>query len=77
MNRSFFHAILFIAMLCVGLSFVSTHAEAALDIHAGYANDWRMPQGDELPYTYGKAVVALYIRQSRCRKYVDEWTLGI
>lgn len=57
MNRSFFHAILFIAMLCVGLSFVSTRAEAALDIHAGYANDWASPQGDELPYTYGETVI--------------------
>ena len=48
MNRFFFHAMLFIAMLCVGVSFVSTHAEAALDIHAGYANDATSPQGDEL-----------------------------
>ena len=64
MNRFFFHALLFIAMCCVGLSFVSTHAEAALDIHAGYANDETSPQGDELPYTYGEAVVE------------DMWTSG-
>ncbi len=57
MNRFFSYAILFIAMLCVGLSFVSTHTEAALDIHSGYANDVLSPQGDELPYTYGEAVV--------------------
>ena len=57
MNRSFFDAMLFIAMFCVGVSFVSTSAEAALDIHAGYADDGTSPQGDELPYTYGEAVV--------------------
>jgi hypothetical protein len=57
MNRSFFHAILFIATLFGVFSLVQIHAEAALDIHAGYANDWRSLQGDELPYTYGKTVV--------------------
>ena len=57
MNRFFFDAMLFIAMLCVGLSFVLMPAEAALDIHAGYANDATSLQGDELPYTYGEAVV--------------------
>ena len=64
MNRFFFPAMLFIAILCVGLSFVSTHAEAALDIHAGYANDATSLQGDELPYTYGETVVE------------DMWTSG-
>jgi len=63
MNRFSFHARLFIAMLCVGLSLVSTHAEAALDIHSGYANDWRSPQGDELPHTYGETrVEAMWTR---------------
>lgn len=57
MNRFFFPAILFIAMFFVGLSVVSTPVDAALDIHSGYANDWRQPQGDELPYTYGEAIV--------------------
>lgn len=39
------------------LNFVSIPAEAALDVHSGYANHWSLAQGDELPYTYGETKV--------------------
>lgn len=54
MNRFFFHVILFIAMLCVGLSFVSTHAEAVLASDIGYGDtDYEDdPEFKRLPNTY-------------------------
>lgn len=39
------------------LSFTSIPAEAALDVHSGYANHWSLEQGDELPHTYGETKV--------------------
>ena len=39
------------------LSFVSIPAQAALDVHSGYANHWSLAQGDELPHTYGETKV--------------------
>ena len=54
MKRSFlFTLTAFFALL----SFVSIPAEAALDVHSGYANHWELTQGDELLYTYGETFV--------------------
>ena len=54
MNRFFFCAILFI-----GLSFVSTHVEAALasDISYGHTDYMEDPLFERLPHTYGEASV--------------------
>ncbi len=59
MTHSFFHAILFIAMLCVGLSSVSMHTEAALasDISYGDTDYLEDPLFEKLPNTYGQVFV--------------------
>ncbi len=46
-----------LVVLTVGLCCVSLGSEAVLDRHSGYANDPTSDQGDELPFTYGEAVV--------------------
>lgn len=54
-----FHAILFIAMLFMGLSFISMRAEAALasDISYGDTDYLEDPMFERLPNTYGQAFV--------------------